>query len=170
MTRKRLILVAIIAVAIIGLAVSLARKPNSVSPEPTATPSSTPALSSEDQAQLEDYSRQFAIKYFNYTRPDDPTYLQSFKPFVTPDLYTRLVASNEKARQFPTIPALSGEVASVSVSADAADNAQVTLIVRLTTSGNQREEEVTLTWHKIEKRWAITELETSSTSPSPASS
>ncbi|MDP3999840.1 MAG: hypothetical protein Q8Q11_00165 [bacterium] len=159
----------IAVVLVLGLAVSLVvlllgngRQP---APVGTSTPAPSPSVTAtpvDNGAVLEQYSSEFGAAYFNYSRIDDPKYLDSIRPFLGKDLYAEIVADNRRAGSRAT--ALSSKVLSAETTEQDADSGRVTLRIR----SRQGElilfnQTLTLDWTKRGERWVITQFTLEST-------
>lgn len=160
MTRRKTIVilaaVVVLGIVLVALALASTGRP-AAEPSPRAT--ATPAVSAETQQEVEGYARAFVERYYNYRRPDDPAYLESFKPYVAPELYQQLVAGNRKASKFPNVPALSSSIQAVRVNIVDSNTLAVTATIEATQSNRAPQKQgVIMTWKQSEQHWQITEL------------
>ena len=157
----------IAVVLVLGLAVSLVLLllGNGGRTAPSATPAPSPVVTAtpvDNSAVLEQYSSEFGAAYFNYSRIDDPKYLDSIRPFLGKDLYAEIVADNRRAGS--RAKALSSKVLSAETTEQDADSGQVTLRLQSREAGGKPFEQVfTLDWVKQGKRWVITQFTLEST-------
>lgn len=162
--KKYLVIAALMVASLVGLALLLLggdSRPAAPAATPTPSPAATatPAVSS---AVLEQYSSEFGTAYFNYSKIDNPKYLDSIRPFLAKDLYAEIVADNRRAGS--RAPALSSEVLSVETAGREQDSAHVSLRLRSREAGGAPFEQVfTLDWVKRGDRWTITQFTLEST-------
>ncbi len=164
MNRNRKILLVIITLLLAGIALALAfmtrdSRPASIGITPSASPTSTPALTRSDQELLERLSREFAGKYLSYKRPDSGEYLNSIKPYMTSELHTKVALENQKAARFPDIPSVTTSVGSVTFATNTERVADMKVDGQSSTSDNQSyEESLTFRWEKRGERWVVVSL------------
>lgn len=156
-SNKRLAIIAVImlGIALVGtLLLSGQDKPSSaVSPSPSATENS-----SVDIAKVEQLSKEFLSKYYNYTDPSNAAYLSSIKPYLTPSLAERVMEENRKLTDAKPIRCTTEKL---EMNADGTDAATAEATLRCSEDGTSEPftKTVALKWTLTDGRLQITEVE-----------
>lgn len=158
MSKRRLVTVLIIALCIIGLMILLliSRSGPKSSPEPPVTPSATADPFQKDRELISQFSKEFAAKFFTYTRPDNPEYFASIKPYMTARFYAdnqRLTVEDKNALKFVT--PITSEVEKVDVTEITNDRAAAEVKLKSTEDGKSYTQVVLLRWIKEGNLWHV---------------
>lgn len=160
---KKYLVIAVVLVIGVIVGAALLLLGDDTRPAPTGTPSAVPTATPADAGPLlERYSSEFGTAYFNYSRIDDPKYLDSIRPFLGKDLFAEVAADNRRTGS--RAPALRSDVLSAETVEQASDVATVKLSIRSRETGSAPFDRVfRLDWTKQGERWVISQFVLEST-------
>lgn len=101
MNKRRLITVVAVLLGIAALVGFLLFSRSQKQPESQIATSSPPATIDPFQADrgvIERLSKEFGARFLTYSRPDDPTYLASIRPYMTEQFFTENTRLTAKDR------------------------------------------------------------------------
>ncbi len=156
MNKKRLALVIVIVILLgAGLLAIYLTRPSTGRPiaSPVASPSVDPF--SADQGPLKQLSSEFAGKFFTYTKPSDPSYLASIKPYMTDGFFKQTAQLNARYANIPGgVPGSRSETTSTEVKN--VSKTEATVRAKLTTAAGQKKysQVIEIHWVKNNDRWS----------------
>lgn len=153
---KQLLLVVALVTFTVAAGVALLQGSSQQTTGPSKiTSSQTPGVSSQEQALLEGLSKELTAKYFSYSRPDDPAYLASFKPYVSDRFYQ--VTTDEIKRysgRLRNITAVTATPGVVTFDSITQNQAEVSVNVKQAyASGEKFDDTAYILWKRVDGRW-----------------
>ncbi len=156
MNKTRLLLIiAIVLLLGAGLLAMLLTRPGVSRPvvSPTPTPSLDPF--SADRKLLKQLSSDFAVKFFTYAKPSDPSYLDSIKPYMTDGFFQQTAQLNARYANIPGgVPSFRSELASSEVKNVSETEAAVTVRLNTREDTTAYVQVVEVRWVKNGDRWS----------------
>ncbi len=159
------ILVALVILIALGLALVAALGRDEPT-APTVTPSATPTADpyAQDRAVLAELSKDFAVKFFTYQKPNAPAYFDSIRPYMTAEFFSenKRVTDRETYALSRANP-IRSTAESSAVTEIGRDNAQATVTITTEEGGRTREQTLELLWVKRGERWSVNGIRVEST-------